>query len=93
MGSTWDIFREHGWRALLVVPCFGIAGYFFLTSDPLLGLLCAAPFLIGAGIIIAPLFTTWLAEPFRALFYPTQRFDRPQPMYSIPQSKRSKGLY
>jgi len=52
------------------------------------------PFFIVAGaIILASPLTRLLAEPAGSLFYPVRRFDRPQPMYSIPQSKRAKGLY
>lgn len=49
--------------------------------------------LVGAARIIAPPIARLIAEPSGSLFYPVRRFDRPQPVYSIPQSKRAKGLY
>ena len=33
------------------------------------------------------------AEPTGNLFWPSAQYDRPQPAYSIPQSKRARGLY
>ena len=49
-------------------------------------------FLFGAIILAFPI-AQLLAEPSGSLFYPTARFDRPLPMYGIPESKRKKGLY
>jgi hypothetical protein len=55
----------------------------------LLGMAC---FLVAAIIIARPI-ARLIAEPAGNLFYPEDHFDRPQPMYGIPESKRKKGLY
>ncbi len=73
-------------RILIASPLFyiGISGWAGFAS----------PFLVLAGgIILARPFASLLAEPFGKLFWSGERFDRPQPMYGIPQSKRAKGLY
>ncbi len=49
-------------------------------------------FIMGAIILAFPL-AALFAEPTGNLFWPSERFDRPQPAYSIPQSKRARGLY
>ena len=51
-----------------------------------------ASFLAGA-VIMAPLIARLISEPFGKLFYSGEEFDRPQPMYSVPEGKRKKGLY
>jgi hypothetical protein len=92
MGRCREIFRDEGWRVIFALPCFAMAFYIFITSDRL-GLPFSVPFLLGGAVIVAPLFTTMLAEPFRAIFYPVDRFDGPQPMYGVPASKRAWGRY
>lgn len=49
--------------------------------------------MIMGSIIIAFPLAELIAEPTGNLFWPSDRFDRPQPAYSIPQSKRARGLY
>lgn len=73
-------------RALLAAPCIAL-GFFFLfrAGGSVLGvvgmaLLGYACMLTGAIILAFPL-ADLLAEPLGKLFYPGQRFDRPQPMY------------
>jgi len=56
-------------------------------------LVCTLPFIVGGAIIIAPVIADFITEPFRAMFYPGERFDRPQPAYGIPQAKRARGLH
>jgi len=85
-------------RTLLALPCFAL-GYFLLLRAGggflrvfALGLLGCACILIGAIILAFPL-ACLIAEPLGNLFYPGERFNRPLPMYGIPQAKRAKGLY
>ena len=55
----------------------------------LFGLAC----LVGTAIIVASPLSRLVAEPSGNLFYPGKRLSRSLPMYSIPESKRAKGLY
>jgi len=48
--------------------------------------------IMGAIILAFPL-AALIAEPTGNLFWPSEKYDRPQPQYSIPQSKRARGLY
>ncbi len=84
-------------RAVFAVAA-GWLGYWFLATASggwfdahrlFFGMAC----LVAAATIIAPPLARLIAEPSGNLFYPSQRFDRPPPMYSIPKSKRAKGLY
>jgi hypothetical protein len=54
-------------------------------------LLWAYPFWLFAGILIAFPLAEMLAGPFGSFFMPTERFSKPQPMYSIPESLRNKN--
>lgn len=61
-------------------------------DDPGMGLI-ACSLIIAGAILIAPGLAGFLAEGSGSLFWPGKKFDRPLPMYSIPQSKSKKGLY
>lgn len=63
-----------------------------LTHDFAVALVAMA-FMIAAAVVIAFPLARLAGEPMGSLFYPTGRFDRPQPMYGIPESKRKKGLF
>jgi hypothetical protein len=71
---------------LFALPFFaiGLTGVVFVFS-PL--------FVVAGAIIVASPLARFIAEPAGGLFYPIQRSSKPAPMYSIPQSKRAKGLY
>jgi len=49
--------------------------------------------MIVGALIVAPPLAELFAEPTGSLFWPSDQYDRPQPQYSIPQSKRARGLY
>lgn len=46
-----------------------------------------------AAIILARPVSRLIAEPTGGLFYPTAQYDRPQPMYSIPETLRKQGNF
>jgi len=75
-------------RSILAVPLF-LFGFYLVFRGNVLGF----PMMIMGAIIIAPTLAALIAEPTGNLFWPSERFDRPQPQYSIPQSKRARGLY
>ena len=85
------------WRSLPAVAIFALGWWLLATASGgwaatprlLFGMAC----LLGAAVIMAPPLVRLIAEPSGNLFWPGRRFDRPQPMYSIPQSKKAKGLY
>jgi len=81
-----DIFKSLAWRTIFALPFFAVA---LSCKLPFL-----SPFLIVAGaIILAFPLARLFAEPAGSLFYPGKRLSRAQPMFSIPESKRAKGLY
>ncbi|MDD4873049.1 MAG: hypothetical protein PHR77_21050 [Kiritimatiellae bacterium] len=88
------LFKEFRVRLIVGFGCF-LAGIFVAggTGGSIVGLLVTLPFIFLGAIVIAPAITAILAQPFSSLFYPSDRFDGPQPMYSVPQAKRAKGLY
>ncbi|MBU0714475.1 MAG: hypothetical protein KJ964_03835 [Verrucomicrobia bacterium] len=79
-------------RVILAILLF-VAGFYLLHQGNL-GLLVIgfAPIILGAVIVAFPL-AELFAEPTGNLFWPSEHYDRPQPAYSIPQSKRTRGLY
>lgn len=56
------------------------------------GLLAITCFLTAA-ISIAPPVAQLIGEQAGKLFYSGEQFDRPQPMFSIPEGKRKSGYY
>ena len=84
-------------RSLFAAPCFW--GSWFLLHRAAIDLKDIAEILAGlvlslAGIaIMAPPLVSLIAEPTGNLYYPGQRYDKRQPMFSIPQALRRKGQY
>lgn len=86
-------------KRILVAALFVALGFFALSratghllqiyATSLLGFAC---FIVATVILAFPL-ARLMAEPAGGLFYPGRRLDRPLPMYSIPESKRTQGLY
>ena len=78
-------------RAIPAGACF-VGGIWILlgswnVAQMLLGYLL---FLVAAILVSGPL-ARWLAEPAGSLLWPRRYYDKPQPMYGIPQSRRAKG--
>jgi hypothetical protein len=71
-------------------------GWFCLARtsqhNDLILLPCGMACLLAAATLLARPIAQLIAAPAGNLFYPEARFDRPQPMYSIPESKRKQGL-
>lgn len=84
-------------RSIIALPLFAVGMSLLLRAGDVLNVIssvlfgCAA-LILGAIIVAFPL-ARLFAEPSGNLFCPGRRFDRPQPMYGIPQSKKAKGLY
>jgi len=57
-----------------------------------LGLVSMGPLLLGAIIIAFPI-ARWASWPVGKFFYDGEEFDRPQPMFSVPEGKRKNGHY
>lgn len=56
-------------------------------------LLVGLSLFVVAAIIVASPLARLVAEPTGKLFYASEHFDRPQPLYSIAQAKRVRGLH
>ena len=91
-----EIFIRLLKRSILAAPFFLIGWYVLHKTTALdnigLAFFGLAIMIVGAIILAFPL-AELFAEPTGNLFWPDERFDRPQPAYSIPQSKRARGLY
>lgn len=81
-------------RALPAGAGFAVGTWILLgageSGNVLQMLLGFAFFLIAAILLSGPL-ARLLAEPMGSLFWPRRYYDRPRPMYGIPQSLRAKG--
>jgi len=96
MNNYRDIFKQLALLGIIGFP-LAIGGTIMLfcadrAHSPGGGLFACAAIIAGAIVFAMPL-ARLVAEPSGNLFYPGKRFSRPQPVYSIPQSKRAKGLY
>jgi hypothetical protein len=97
MSSLRDALTRLLWRLLIAAPIV-VAGWLILGRSRG-GMTEAGPVIIGvalliaAGIVIGPAIAQLLAEPWGSLFGPNEYYSKPLPMYSIPESKRKKGLY
>ena len=81
-----ELLKTLAWRALIALPFF---------AAPVLGVTpLAIPFFILAGAIILAFPAAALAvELLGDSFHPGGRLTRPEPLYSIAEGKRAKGLY
>lgn len=86
MTNYRDILKSLAWRALLAAP-------FFVVGLRCMASVLSPLFIVAGAIIVAMPLARFIAEPIGGLFYPVRRLSRKLPMYSIPQSKRAKGLY
>jgi hypothetical protein len=96
MSNYRNIFKQLALLGIIGFP-LAIGGIIMLfradsAHSPGGGLFACAAIIMGAVILARPL-ARLIAEPSGNLFYPGQRFSRPQPMYSIPESRRARGLY
>lgn len=48
--------------------------------------------LLGA-ILLGPILSTWFAEPVGRLFFPEERYDQVQPLYSVAEAKVAKEAF
>ena len=90
MGHKLDLLRRVALRFLIASPLFMIQ-IFLIHWWPGFGVIAGLPLGFGGALIVAPRLLDLLAEPFRAVFYPLERFKKPVPMYSVPMAKRKRG--
>lgn len=84
-------------RLLVAGPAFGLGWYLMAGAeggwaDAHLLFFGMASF-VAAALVMARPVAAFVAEPLGSLFSPGGRFPGPQPMYSIPESKRVQGLH
>ena len=89
MGHQLDLLKNLLLRLLFASP-FLILQIHLARGDTFGPIFSLIPGFCAALIVAKPLIEI-LGEPLRALFYPAQRFSKPVPMYSVPQSKRVRG--
>jgi hypothetical protein len=84
-------------RSFFAAPCFW--GSWYLLHSAAIDISDIVQILAGlvlslVGIaIMAPPVVTLIAEPTGNMFYPGQRYDKRQPVFSVPQALRRKGEY
>ena len=86
--------------AVLLRRFFPAAALFAVGTGILLGagesgnvlqMLLGFAFFLVASILVSGPAARLLAEPMGSLFWPRKYYDRPQPIYGIPQSLRARG--
>ncbi len=95
MSNYRAILISLGWRLLLGAAVYAFGWRVLVSTEGGFGaiseLLAGMAFLVLAAVIVAPPLARLVAEPSGRLFYPARRFRRPQPLYSVAQSKRKAG--
>ena len=89
-------YRDILWAILRrAVPAgFALAlgtGILLGAGDALMMLLGFLFFLVAALFLAGPI-ARIVAEPLGSLLWPKRYYDKPQPMYGIPESRRIRGL-
>jgi hypothetical protein len=84
----WAILR----RAVSAAFALAIGTGLLLGAGDIFGMLFGFVFFLVAAIFVAGPIARLLAEPMGGLLWPKRYYDKPQPIYGIPQSKRAKGL-
>ncbi len=79
------------WRLLPSGILFLVGTSVLLAAGPA-GAFIGFGFYLIASILLAFPFATLLANAWSNLIWSKSYYDRPQPMYGIPQSRRAKGL-
>jgi len=97
MNNYREIFITLLWR---LIPATGLGGFgWWLISTAKGGwgassqLFFAMICFVGAAILIGSPIARLIAEPAGRLYYSERYARKTQPLYSIPKSKRAKGLY
>lgn len=67
-------------------------GYGHLFND-LPGLLFMMASIVLVAIINSGMIARWITKIILPLFYPSEHYHEPMPVYSIPRSKRKSGQY
>lgn len=78
-------------RFLPALAALVLGGWILLGAGNPIHMLAGLLFFLVSAIFISGPVARWLAEPAGSLFWPRRYYDRPQPMYGIPQSRRAKG--
>ena len=93
------IFKRLGWRAVIAGAVLGL-GAFVISKGLMLPYWAGAPYFIFgmvifvvAAIIMGMPLAGVVAEFVSNIFYPSEHYKKPQPVYGIPEAKRAKGLY
>ena len=102
MSEYHSIAKQIGWRFLIALPFFAVGASGMLVgrsaeANPfgaglVAGLMSTASILIGAVVMARPV-ARLFAEPWGSIFFPGQQFDKPQPIYGIPEARRKEGRY
>ena len=72
----------------------GMAFWFlFLGRGGLYGIILGMCCIVMAGVVASLPIARSIANPLSKFFFPDARFSKPLPLYSIPDTKRTGGLY
>lgn len=78
-------------RFLPALAALVLGVWILLRATNPIQMLVGLLFFLVAAIFVAGPIARLLAEPTGNLFWPRRYYNKPQPMYGIPQSRRAKG--
>lgn len=93
-GESENVLTTLATRVLPSGAFFAIGTWALLGAgqdDNVAQMLCGFAFFLVAAMLISGPLARRLAEPAGSLFWPRRYYDKPQPIYGIPQSRRAKG--
>lgn len=79
-------------RAVPAALAMAIGVGILLGANDAFSMLLGFLFFFIAALFVAGPIARLLAEPVGGLLWPKKFYDKPRPMYGIPQSRRAKGL-
>lgn len=97
-----ELLAEGRWRYGVAAILFVVGSGGFLIgrtaeSAPMSAGLAAGLFstacILLASILVAPPFARFICYKIGTMFFSDDRFDKPQPIYSIPEARRREGNY
>lgn len=88
-------FRLPGWvpTAIRAMIGFALIGAGFFLMGGFLSFLLGVGLMMAGALVLQPILSTWLSSPAGRFFYPEERFDRAQPLYSIAEAKVAKEAF
>lgn len=93
MSNVRTLFKELAIRFVVALPFFVWGIFSYQGSTGVFDVLTSCVFICAGALVLAFPLARLLAEPAGRLYWGGEKFDKPQPIYSIPEAHRAQGRY